>query len=340
MSLKLAVPLILIVALLGGAVGAGGALVVGDEKGDARGRQGEQPPVRPPSSADVAALDARIANFEHRLSRLERRKRGEQREKGRRGARASSRREPAVVWAVGDGANGGAAAKALAQYIASARPDRFLYLGDVYEHGTRAEFKRSYRSVYRRLDRVTAPTPGNHDWPNASEGYLPYWKRTLKRKVRSYYSFRAGGWQLLSLNSEDAHGPGSRQVRWLRRAAAGPGDCRLAFWHRPRFSAGSHGDQSDIEPLWGALRAKAKIVVAGHDHNMQRLKQIDGITQFVSGAGGKSHYELDRSYPRLDFANDRDDGALRLELRPGRARYAFVSVTGKVLDSGALRCRG
>ena len=26
--------------------------------------------------------------------------------------------------------------------------------------------------------------------------------------------------------------------------------------------------------------------------------------------------------------------------QPGRARYAFVSVTGKVLDSGALRCRG
>ena len=332
MSLKLALPLFLIVALLGGAVGAGGALVLEDEKGDPRGG--------PPSSADIDALDARIAVLEHRLSRLERRTRGERLENRRRGARASSRRERAVVWAVGDGANGGAAAKALARYIASARPDRFLYLGDVYEHGTRAEFSRNYRSVYGRLDRLTAPTPGNHDWPNASEGYLPYWQTTLRRTVRSYYSLRAGGWQLLSLNSEAPLGTDSRQLRWLRRAVAGPGNCRLAFWHRPRFSAGSHGDQSDTEPLWGALRGKAKIVVGGHDHNMQRLGPIDGITQFVSGAGGKGHYELDRSYPRLDFANDRDYGALRLELRPGRARYAFVTATGKMLDSGAVRCRG
>lgn len=121
--------------------------------------------------------------------------------------------------------------------------------------------------------------------------------------------------------------------------ARAPGRCRIAFWHRARFSAGRHGDQADTDPLWAALRDKATIVVVGHDHNMQRLHPIDGITQFVSGAGGRSHYEFDPSDERLAFANDRDYGALRLELSPGVARYAFVSASGETLDFGELGCR-
>ena len=105
----------------------------------------------------------------------------------------------------------------------------FLYLGDVYDDGTSEEFERNYRSVYGRLDRVAAPTPGNHEWPNAEEGYKPYWRGAKGRTLPSYYSFRAGGWELLSLNSEAAHDADSAQVRWLRRAVAEPGTCRLAF---------------------------------------------------------------------------------------------------------------
>ena len=247
-------------------------------------------------------------------------------------------RKPALVWAVGDGADGGDEAVAVASMIASERPDRFLYLGDVYEEGTAAEFRRNYRPVYGRLDAITAPTPGNHDWPNAGEGYNPYWREVHGRPQPSYYSFRTGGWEIVSLNSEGAHDEGSRQLRWLRHAVSDGGNCRLAFLHRPRFSAGRHGDQEDVEPLWRVLRGNASIVVGGHDHTMQRFHPIDGITQFVSGAGGKSHYGLDKSDRRLAFGNNRDDGALRLELRPGAARWAFVSTAGRELDAGSVKC--
>ncbi len=310
-------------------MGAGAALVFDGGKVGPRDPKGASP--GPPGiHADAGVPKARIAGLERRLSRLRRRLRG-----------ASSRRDEnrSVVWAVGDGADGGAEAKALAAGIASERPDHFLYLGDVYEDGTAEDFERNYRSVYGRLDRITAPTPGNHDWPNAKEGYRPYWERVTGRPMPSYYSFRAGGWELLSLNSEAGHDEDSEQLRWLRRAVTAPGNCRIAFWHRARFSAGTHGDQDDIEPLWEALRGKATIVVAGHDHDMQRLRPIDGITQFVSGAGGRSHYAVDRGDPRLGFANDRDYGGLRLELRPGVAEYAYFATSGEELDSGAIRCR-
>jgi hypothetical protein len=246
----------------------------------------------------------------------------------------------AVVWAVGDGADGSDTGRAVANLIASDAPDGFLYLGDVYELGTAEEFRRNYDTTYGPLRRVTAPTPGNHDWPNAPRGYDRYWRRALgARSTAHWYAFSAAGWRILSLNSEAPHGTGSPQERWLRRQVRRRGTCRIAFWHRPRFSAGRHGDAPDTAPLWNALRRRATIVIGGHDHDMQRLKPIDGITQFVSGAGGRSLYEVRSDDPRLAFGDDDRYGALRLFLQPGRVDYAFFAVGGAVLDEGTIRCR-
>jgi hypothetical protein len=245
----------------------------------------------------------------------------------------------AVVWAVGDGADGSAAGRSVAARIATGRVDRLLYLGDVYEHGTAEEFARNYGRTYGRLAAKTAPTPGNHDWPNHATGYDPYWRRALGHTLPAWYAFRAGGWELISLNSEEPHKRGSTQERWLRDRVRRRGTCRIAYWHRPRFSAGTHhGDQDDMAPLWNDLRGRATIVLAGHEHDMQRFRPVDGITEFVSGAGGNERYPLRRDR-RLAFGNDRTFGALRLDLRPGVARYAFVTAAGRVIDRGSIRCR-
>jgi hypothetical protein len=244
-----------------------------------------------------------------------------------------------VVWAVGDGADGGDDAKALATRIAAGQIDRLLYLGDVYERGTAQEFEENYATVYGRFDSKTAPTPGNHDWPRHEQGYDPYWKRVYGKQPPAFYTFRTAGWQVISLNSEIDHDPDSKQVRWLEKTVRGPGTCRIAFWHQPRYSAGTrHGDETSVEPFWRALRGHARIIVNGHEHNMQRLSARRGMIQFVSGAGGKSHYGLDGDYPGVAFGNDDDDGALRLVLEPGRASFAFVATDGRTLDSGTIRC--
>ena len=249
--------------------------------------------------------------------------------------------ERATIWAVGDGADGGGAAKRVVARIAAGGVDRLLYLGDVYERGSDGDFRDRYATTYGPLAKVTAPTPGNHDWPRHSSGYDRYWKRVLSRpRTAAWYTFRAAGWTILSLNSEADHDRGSPQERWLRSRLDKPGTCRIAFWHRPRHNAGGHhGDAGDMAPIWDALRGKATIVLAGHEHSMQRLRPIDGITSFVSGAGGHGLYDLRRDDPRLAFGNDRTYGALRLTLRRGEARYAYVSQAGRVLDSGMLFCR-
>ena len=248
--------------------------------------------------------------------------------------------ERATIWAVGDG-DASRASRRLVDRIAAGRPDRLLYLGDVYERGTPADFRKHYDPTWGRLAPITAPTPGNHDWPRHTSGYYPYWAEALKRpQTAAWYAFRAGGWSILSVASETDHDEGSPQLTWLRRQLRTGGTCRIAFWHRPRFSAGAHhGDADGMAPVWNALRGRAAIVVAGHEHHMQRLRPIDGITSFVSGAGGHSRHPLRRDDRRLAFGDDRQDGALRLRLRRGVAAYAFVSSAGRVLDRGTLRCR-
>jgi 3',5'-cyclic AMP phosphodiesterase CpdA len=244
----------------------------------------------------------------------------------------------AVVWAVGDGPDGGPSARRVARLITRSKPDRVLYLGDVYNEGTRAEFAANFDPLYGKIAKRVAPTPGNHDWPLHSEGYDVYWREKLGREVSHYYAFKSGGWQILSLNSEMDHDAGSPQVEWLRSQLKG-GTCRIAFWHRPRWSAGTHhGDQPDVAPLWDALEGHAAIALAGHEHDLQRFKPRDGITEFVSGAGGRERYPV---APRDDlaFSTDDDFGALRLALSPGLARYRFVSARGRTLDSGKVRCR-
>lgn len=252
---------------------------------------------------------------------------------------ATAPRGPAVVWAVGDGANGSAPARALARRIVVDRPARLLYLGDVYERGSAADFRRGFGAVYGALAPITAPTPGNHDWPAHLDGYDPYWRGVTTQPTPPWYGFVVGGWRVLSLNSEAPLDAGSAQLRWLeaevRRA---PGTCTLAFWHRPLQSAGRHGDQADVAPLWEALRGHATLVLNGHDHDSQRLRPRDGITQLVAGAGGKSRYGVDASDRRLAFSDDSHDAALRVALKPGRAQLSFVATDGTVLDRSSAAC--
>jgi acid phosphatase type 7 len=255
---------------------------------------------------------------------------------------ASTPGHRAVVWAVGDGADGGGDAKGVAARIAMGQMDRLLYLGDVYgtglldSDGGADDYRDHYVSVYGRFTALTSPTPGNHEWPQRAKGYDAFWS-SHTRPMPAYYAFRTAGWLVLSLNSEAPHGAGSQQLRWLERQLRRPGTCRLAYWHRPRFSAGRHGDQPDIAPLWDALRGHAAIVVNGHDHDMQRFRPIDGITELVSGAGGHGLYELKADH-RLAFGSDDGYGALRLTLTPGRADLAFVAADGRVLDRSRVNC--
>jgi hypothetical protein len=244
------------------------------------------------------------------------------------------------VWAVGDGAVGTEEAKAVVRdLIAPTGPDRFLYLGDVYEDGTAEEFERNYRPVYGTLDPITWPAIGDHEWAARDEGYHPYWERARGGPIPDFYAQRLGGWEILVLTTEGDHTPGSPQVAWLRRQVAEGGDCRIAVLHQPRWSAGDKEDAPDLDPLVGILRGRARLLLSGDDHNMQRLRPQGGLTQLIAGSGGREMDAVDRADDRLAFGDGERYGALRLDLRPGSVRATFVAVDGTELDRSDVTCR-
>jgi hypothetical protein len=255
---------------------------------------------------------------------------------GSGGAQTSTDR--AVIWAAGDVATPGRAADHVAALVRRGEPDRFLYLGDVYETGTAAEFRRWYHPRFGRLAHITLPTIGNHEWDNRFVGYYRYWAGQKGHKLPPWSKIRIAGWEILDLNSQARHGRESPQVRWLESALTGPGDCRIAFWHRPRYSQGAYGGAPDLNPLWNRLAGHARIVLSGHDHNLQRHRPQKGIAQYVVGAGGRGRYELHRRPSTMVWGRDDVNAALRIVLRPGHALLEFRGVRGRLLDRSRATC--
>jgi hypothetical protein len=193
----------------------------------------------------------------------------------------------------------------------------------------------------------TRPSPGNHDYhTEGASGYFTYFGA---RAPGPYYSFDLGSWHMISLNSEISMAEGSAQYKWLRNdLASSSARCTLAYWHKPRFTAGKYKDFTFTTAIWRLLyAAKAEVVLNGHDHNYQRYglltpdgsaDPVRGIREFVVGTGGRSLYELSRD-PRREEAQARVYGVLQMTLRPGGYDWRFVPVSGGYSDLGSADCR-
>jgi Phosphoesterase family/Calcineurin-like phosphoesterase/Bacterial Ig domain len=260
---------------------------------------------------------------------------------------------PFLVAAGGDGASGEPTSSAVVKLIASLNPNLFLYLGDVYEDGSKAEFYNWYgtsSTFFGQFRSITDPTVGNHEYltPDAS-GYFDYWDN-----IPSYYSFNAGGWHFISLNANAPRipvGPGSAQYQWLQQdLAANAQTCTIVYYHEPLFNIGPEGTVSELMPMW-SLMAKygVSIVLNGHDHDYQRWVPLDGsgqpsptgITEFVVGSAGHGIQKFVKSDSRVAYANDTEPatfGVLLLHLGQTGATFAYQSVTGAILDSGSIPC--
>lgn len=260
---------------------------------------------------------------------------------------------PMIVAAVGDGASG--ETPEVTDLIASWDPDMFLYLGDVYENGTFTEFYNWYGfggTYFSAFRSITNPTIGNHEYePGITPAYYEYWDN-----VPNYYSFDAGGWHFISLNSTSQFNqrrPGTAQYGWLQQdMIARRGFCSLAFWQHPRFSIGPQGDTTAMDAIWRLLvRTGVDVVLTGDDHNYQRWVQLDadgnpseqGIVQFVVGTGGHGIREFAREDERVAVGFDtpaRAFGALRMEAHSDRLTFEYINIAGEVLDSGEVVCHG
>jgi hypothetical protein len=145
-------------------------------------------------------------------------------------------------------------------------------------------------------------------------------------------------------------GRSSPQVRWLRAdlAAHRAAKCTLAYWHHPRFSSGTHGNDPAYAAFWRALYAgRADVVLVGHDHDYERFapqapngaRDVKrGLRQFVVGTGGKSLRGFDSIAANSEARESSSFGILALTLRSDRYAWRFVPAVGTFTDSGTDSC--
>ena len=230
-----------------------------------------------------------------------------------------------------------------------------IVAGDVaYPDGTAADFAKCYDPSWGAFKARTRPAPGNHEYrTKGAAPYFAYFGTRAGKAGRGWYSYDAGTWHVVVLNSQcDAVGGcgvGSPQERWLRKdLAAHPAACTIAYWHTPLFSSGPHGGTAGVKPLWQALYdAGAEIVVNGHDHDYERFAPMTpagkkdaarGIREFVVGTGGAPLYPFIRK-PRNSEARGLAYGVVKLTLRPGSYDWEFLPVAGATFhDSGTGTC--
>jgi 3',5'-cyclic AMP phosphodiesterase CpdA len=222
--------------------------------------------------------------------------------------------------------------------------------GDLaYMSGSLGEFTRCFDPTWGRFRNRWRPVPGNHEYetPGAA-GYFDYFGAAAGPGRRGYYSFRAGEWLVLMLDSNIPVGPGSAQYEFVRaELAANYTPCAAAMWHHPLFTSGPNGNNPYMRDMWDLLQThNVELIVNGHDHMYERFARQDrdgrpsqsGIRQITVGTGGA------RPYQSVRLANNSEVrisayGVVKFNLHPMTFEWSFIDTTGRVGDFGIDTCQ-
>jgi hypothetical protein len=224
-----------------------------------------------------------------------------------------------------------------------------IALGDLqYKDGRLSEFNSCYADTWGSFKSRTKPIPGNHEYQTSgAAGYYDYFGSLAGTRSNGYYSYDIGSsWIGVALNSELSGSAMSTQISWLDGVLkANASKNVVAYMHKPRFSSGEHGNISSVRPLWDVLYANgADLVLAGHDHNYERLapmrpdgtRDAQGIRSFVVGTGGTTLRSMGSTVNGSEARNDRAWGVLKLTLKSDGYDWQFLPAKGSTYaDSGS-----
>lgn len=225
-----------------------------------------------------------------------------------------------------------------------------LAVGDLaYRHGTAEEFATCYDPVWGRHKARTRPSPGNHEYESSgAQPYYDYFGGQAGPLGQGFYSFRAGDWLVLSLNSNLPVGGSTAQGQWIRsELIANTSRCALAYFHHPLYSSGPNGDNARLAGLWQMLYEQGvDVIISAHEHLYERYAPMSpdgqrndtrGIRQFIVGTGGAGLYTVMRVHAQSEVQLIAH-GLLKLTLTAQGYSWEFLQVGGGRTDSGADVC--
>jgi tartrate-resistant acid phosphatase type 5 len=181
------------------------------------------------------------------------------------------------------------------------------------------------------------PVLGNHDWdagyPRAYLEYFSFPEGPL------YYTFDKGPARFFMLDSDvdepDGVRADSAQAQWLQGALAAASErWKIVVMHHAPFSSGHHGPSGWMR--WPFREWGASVVLAGHDHNYERIEH-DGLLYFVNGLGGGARYAPGAEPDAGSRAYyNQNHGAMQVEMDVEQLRFQFVTRDGELVDEAEL----
>lgn len=176
------------------------------------------------------------------------------------------------------------------------------------------------------------PSPGNHDWNLGT--LTPYTDFFRLPGNERYYEFRRGPVHLFALDS-DYHEPDgvtadSAQAMWLEQAlAASDAPFKLVYFHHPPYSSGYHRGSEFMR--WPFAAWGADLVLAGHDHNYERLV-VDDLLYVVNGVGGAALRTFSAEEVGAQRGTPDVFGAMFVEADTKRMTLSLVTPVGGLAD--------
>lgn len=287
---------------------------------------------------------------------------------------ASTQVKSIRIWVVGDSGRGNEIAAQVRdgylKFTGTRHTDLWLMLGDnAYDTGTWDEYQRGVFEMYPQILRnsVLWTAIGNHDAGSASSEWQtgPYYELFnpptqgeaggVASGTAAYYSFDYGNIHFICLDSygSDRAAEGS-MLTWLTEdAALSDRDWKIAFWHHPPYTKGSHDSDTEIELIEMRERilpiiesAGVDLVLSGHSHSYERSYLIDGhygnsdtFTSEMKQDGGSGQEDKSGAYCKSSVPHAgtvyivAGTSALADDVSPHPAMYKSLSIPGSlVLD--------
>ncbi len=212
-----------------------------------------------------------------------------------------------VIGDWGTGASGQAHVAASMAITAGDRGcDYIISTGDnIYPKGVQSvtdeQWRRKFTAMYydRGLTQPFFPTLGNHDYgfdPDAQIAYSkvnPQWQFPARTYSKLLAAPDGTTVQLFSLDTQlvqtGVDGAAEAQSSWLdRELSASKATWKLVFGHHMLYSNGAYGNLKRMRDAFEAVlvRHKVPLYMCGHDHDIQLLRPVNGVSYLVSGGGG------------------------------------------------------
>jgi Icc-related predicted phosphoesterase len=230
--------------------------------------------------------------------------------------------------------------RAVVEAIDRAPVDFILHTGDMVERGGVREQWDRFFQIERPIlaEAPIIPSIGNHD-VGARNYFRRYFMQSLWAEDARYFARDWGNLRVLAVDGGIECRDGCDQYAFANRVLADGARkdmLMVMMLHYPPYSAGEHGSQEGVQKPISELaeRYGVELVVAGHDHNYERTKVINGVTYVVSGSAGAPPRAV---VPRWFTANARTEPHfVRVDVEQDRMVLRAMNLDGDTFDATVI----